>query len=40
MKGDKVDNLLAERLGARLHRVRIERGMTLRQAADLTGVTW
>jgi transcriptional regulator with XRE-family HTH domain len=34
-----MDELLAERLGARLYRVRLERGLSLRQAAAQTGVT-
>ncbi len=34
-----VDVLLASRLAARLRRVRLERGLTLRQAAAQTGVT-
>jgi transcriptional regulator with XRE-family HTH domain len=34
-----MDRLPAEQLGARLHRTRVERGLSLRQAAAQTGVT-
>lgn len=34
-----IDELLAGQLAARLRRVRLERGLTLRQAAERTGVT-